>query len=182
MLGCAGRWCAHRGPRISADTVMVMIDCPCWLPLQEQQVAILQELRKIYAEAVEPLETEFGYDQFKPSYFGDILTCSTPLILFIGVSFPSSCILHPYGYHGCFLQQLAHVVLQGPSLLVRPHSSTICLVVITCGLALSPRTELIGCNFFPRNNASVLQVQQEPVMLPLNEEAEMLKTRSFLIF
>eukprot|EP00668_Euglena_longa_P046289 GGOE01061974.1.p1 GENE.GGOE01061974.1~~GGOE01061974.1.p1 ORF type:complete len:523 (+),score=106.66 GGOE01061974.1:65-1633(+) len=54
------------------------------LSWEEQQVSILQELRKIYAEAVEPLEAEFGYDQFKPSYFGDILTCSTPLILFIG--------------------------------------------------------------------------------------------------
>lgn len=53
---------------------------------------MLQELRTVYTEVIEPIETEYGYDQFKPSYFFDTLTCSTPLILFIGlISFGVVC-------------------------------------------------------------------------------------------
>ena len=45
------------------------------------------ELRKVYEDVVEPVEKEYAYDLFKPSYFNDTLTCSTPLVLFIGVLF-----------------------------------------------------------------------------------------------
>eukprot|EP01012_Entosiphon_sulcatum_P008686 TRINITY_DN14768_c0_g1_i1.p1 TRINITY_DN14768_c0_g1~~TRINITY_DN14768_c0_g1_i1.p1 ORF type:complete len:562 (-),score=166.07 TRINITY_DN14768_c0_g1_i1:106-1791(-) len=51
---------------------------------EEQQAVVLQELRRIYAEVVEPVESTYAYETFRPSYFADRLTTSTPFVLFLG--------------------------------------------------------------------------------------------------
>uniref|UniRef100_A0A7S4LLL2 Dynamin-type G domain-containing protein n=1 Tax=Eutreptiella gymnastica TaxID=73025 RepID=A0A7S4LLL2_9EUGL len=38
----------------------------------------------MYDNSVKLLEDQYLYDQFRPSYFQDALTCTTPLVLFIG--------------------------------------------------------------------------------------------------
>eukprot|EP00906_Rhabdomonas_costata_P029195 RCo041218 len=52
---------------------------------EEQHQAVTEELRRIYSEVVEPMETAYRYDSFRGTeFFGEFLCCRTPLILFVG--------------------------------------------------------------------------------------------------
>ena len=45
---------------------------------------VLLELKRIHAQYIEPLETKFAYDQFKPSWFAETLCITKPMVLFMG--------------------------------------------------------------------------------------------------
>eukprot|EP00667_Euglena_gracilis_P022909 EG_transcript_25672 len=51
---------------------------------QEQFDVTCAEIKKIYTEAIEPVEKRFQYELFKPSWFADTLKPSKPFVLFLG--------------------------------------------------------------------------------------------------
>eukprot|EP00667_Euglena_gracilis_P014160 EG_transcript_14648 len=51
---------------------------------QDQFDATCSEIRRIYNEAIEPVERRFQYEVFRPSWFADTLKSSKPFVLFLG--------------------------------------------------------------------------------------------------